>query len=113
MALTREQLAQRISTEIQDGFVVDAFCFGCNAALLCIADAEYVLCPDCKTVSPGGEGPRGGGGLQHPRQEELYGLPGGVGLGLRADQHPDRQNNHHHHHRGMQHHHHHHHDSYY
>jgi hypothetical protein len=30
----------------------DATCFDCSAKLRCIQDAEYVLCPKCKVISP-------------------------------------------------------------
>jgi hypothetical protein len=37
---------------ISRGHSTNVDCFGCCTSLLCIADAEYVLCPDCKVVSP-------------------------------------------------------------
>jgi len=30
-------------------------CYGCSMELCCIADVSYVLCPDCKIVSPMGD----------------------------------------------------------
>jgi hypothetical protein len=63
--------SQETMNAIREGDYVDVKCFCCAAKLLCISDAEYVLCPDCRVVSP------------------LLDLPGkcdvgGVGLGLRA-----------------------------
>ena len=85
---------------VQRGYTTDACCFGCMAPLLCIADAEYVLCPDCKTISPAsscnsisGGMMTGGGDSKHaaPKCNGLYPsdqvFRGGIGLGLRADQH--------------------------
>jgi len=37
---------------IQQGFSVTCSCFCCATNLVCIADADYVLCPDCRVVSP-------------------------------------------------------------
>jgi hypothetical protein len=56
---------------IQEGNCVNVHCFCCAAKLLCIYDAQYVLCPDCNVVS----------------LVDLAGKcdVGGVGLGLLAD----------------------------
>lgn len=64
---------------IQRGFSIEVTCFACTAPLLCIADAELVLCPDCKIVSPVIKE----GGVD--AKISSRGLVGGVGLGLRAD----------------------------
>jgi len=37
---------------LEAGFVADVECLCCGHQLLCIADAEFVLCPDCRVVSP-------------------------------------------------------------
>jgi hypothetical protein len=59
---------------IQAGNVETVVCVCCCNRIQCIADAEYVLCPECRVVSPVGgpyrERPASG---QHIR---------GVGLGL-------------------------------
>lgn len=61
--------AEETMAAIAVGHVASVECLCCCLALQCIADAEYVLCPDCKVVSP-----------------IFNGIPGrgGVGLGLRA-----------------------------
>jgi hypothetical protein len=72
---------------IQRGYTVDVVCFACMTALVCIADAEYVLCPDCRTVSPaawGAEDRKCPAKYQYAERPDQY--VGGVGLGLRADQ---------------------------
>jgi hypothetical protein len=33
-------------------FFMPCFCFGCSHELCCIQDADYVLCPKCRVVSP-------------------------------------------------------------
>ena len=37
---------------IRNDFCTITLCFGCGFDLFCIADAEYCVCPSCKTVSP-------------------------------------------------------------
>lgn len=37
---------------IKTGFVEEIFCQSCDIELICIADASYCVCPDCKCVSP-------------------------------------------------------------
>jgi hypothetical protein len=67
---------------IERGFSSNADCLACSTALICIADADYILCPDCRFVSPTGASemklpPTRGFNQQHR---------GGVGLGLKKDQ---------------------------
>ena len=64
--------AEETTHAVAVGQVVDCSCILCSLPLLCIRDAEFVLCPDCKVVSPLFHGNTGG--------------RGGVGLGLRAEQ---------------------------
>jgi hypothetical protein len=33
-------------------FFIPCLCFGCSVELCCIQDADYVLCPKCRAVSP-------------------------------------------------------------
>ena len=61
---------------IEDGFSTRVDCILCTTSLLCIADADYVLCPECRVVSP-------------TNTHELKLPPnhvGGVGLGLKASE---------------------------
>ena len=37
---------------IEQDFYMPAVCFGCSAELCCIQDADFVLCPTCRVVSP-------------------------------------------------------------
>ena len=54
---------------VENDFYLPAMCFCCNTDLFCIMDANYVLCPNCKVVSPME-------GCSSP------GSDGGVGLGF-------------------------------
>ena len=55
-----------------------AVCFAQSGYRVCIADAEYVLCPVCKFVSPNDTSSRSPTNSNSARN--------GVGLGLLADQ---------------------------
>jgi hypothetical protein len=63
--------SQETLDAMREGNCVNVHCFCCAAKLLCISDAEYVVCPDCRVVSP----------------VDLAGKcdVGGVGLGLLAE----------------------------
>lgn len=37
---------------IRSGHVVEIICACCQTWLLCVRDAEYCLCPDCRVISP-------------------------------------------------------------
>jgi hypothetical protein len=37
---------------IERDFFMPCMCFGCSHELCCIQDADYVLCPQCRVVSP-------------------------------------------------------------
>jgi hypothetical protein len=63
--------SQETQNAIRDGDCVNMTCSWCAAKLLCISDAEYVVCPDCRVVSP----------LDLPGTRDV----GGVGLGLRVE----------------------------
>ena len=56
---------------IQNDFYIPIECVCCTQTILCIQDADYVLCPDCRVVGP-----------IRPPQERSN---GGVGLGCRPD----------------------------
>lgn len=63
---------------VEEGNVEESECFCCGTQLLCIADADYVLCPECKVVSPIT--------TNINRKLSPHSNAGGVGLGLRATQ---------------------------
>jgi hypothetical protein len=68
-------------TAIMNGGYCPATCFGCSLELLCVLDAEYVLCPECRVVNPIFEDALG------MRAEFLGGdqKAFGVGLGFKPD----------------------------
>jgi hypothetical protein len=53
---------------VQSDFYLPVTCFSCCLELFCILDANYVLCPSCKVVSPMED--------CHPNEDR------GVGLGF-------------------------------
>jgi hypothetical protein len=58
---------------IERGFCANVDCFSCSTTLLCIYDAEFVICPVCKVISPA---------VTYDDS-----LPkSGVGLGLRSEE---------------------------
>jgi len=66
---------------VEEGDVIYTECICCNTPIMCISDAEYVLCPECRVVSL------------------LDGLSGrgavaGVGLGLRANDYNGNRRDH-------------------
>jgi len=69
------QGSQKMLAAIQVGFSVRVICMCCEACLICIADAEFVLCLSCKVVSP-----------IFINDDSMHELVYGVGLGL-LDQH--------------------------
>jgi len=89
--------AEETTHAVAVGQVVDCSCILCSLPLLCIRDAEFVLCPDCKVVSPlfhGNTGGRGGVGLGL-RAEQLETMGGGRGDGGRSRAPPPQQSDHH------------------
>lgn len=59
---------------VEADFHLPTTCICCNLSICCIMDANFVLCPECKVVSPmDGCSPQGG-------------FEGGVGLGFTFDQ---------------------------
>lgn len=60
---------------VRHDFYVPIACFGCSNDIFCIADAKYVICPECRVVSPIEEGALEGQALkQH-----------GLGLGFTCE----------------------------
>jgi hypothetical protein len=66
---------------IERGFSSNVECFVCSTSLICIADADYVLCPDCRVVSPTGAEEK-----KMPASSSVFYQyhRGGVGLGLKG-----------------------------
>lgn len=48
---------------IERDFYAACPCFGCDAQMFGIADAEYIICPMCRVVSPLGVNANKGGGV--------------------------------------------------
>jgi hypothetical protein len=67
--------AEETKQAIERNFVIHPDCMSCSMNLTCIADADYVICPDCKVISPSGSN------IVH--SNDLEG-GGGVGLGVRT-----------------------------
>ena len=65
--------ADETTQAIQDDFYIPCECSCCTKTILCIQDADYVLCPDCRVVSPIRE------------QLENDKSNGGVGLGFKVE----------------------------
>jgi hypothetical protein len=67
---------------IMNGGYIPAPCLSCGLDLLCVIDAEYILCPECRVVGPVFEDELG------MRLEFLQGgsqKPYGVGMGFKPD----------------------------
>jgi hypothetical protein len=54
---------------VQCGRIIKTMCFSCMWQLVCIKDADLVMCPGCRVISPVTEGV-GGGGLGLGMKEE-------------------------------------------
>ena len=67
--------ASETVTAVKHDFYVLVTCFGCSQDNFCIADAKYVICPDCRVVSPVEKGALEG------RQLQQHGL----GLGFTCE----------------------------
>jgi hypothetical protein len=72
-----ENLRLRGATEtwqaIQCDFYMPCECSCCNNTIFCIQDADFVLCPDCRVVSPA------------RYDDVLHRTSGGVGLGFKME----------------------------
>ena len=44
--------AQETRKAVSKDFYSNVSCFGCSLELCCIADVSYVVCPECKVISP-------------------------------------------------------------
>lgn len=69
---------------IKSGNSTHTKCFSCELSLLCISDAEYVICPACRVVSPITMRNHYQGKQSHHLLHPLPALSGGVGLGMQA-----------------------------
>ena len=49
---TRLRSAKDTIAAIHNGFHTSLACFGCSLKIYCIADAQYVICPVCRIISP-------------------------------------------------------------
>jgi hypothetical protein len=66
--------SQETLTAMQEGPLVSCNCFVCKQTVVCVPQALYVLCPDCRVVSP------------VATSKQIAALPGemgGVGLGMK------------------------------
>jgi hypothetical protein len=68
-------------TAIMNGAYCPATCFGCSLELLCVLDAEYVLCPECRVVNPIFEDDMGMRAELLSSDQKVF----GVGLGFKPD----------------------------
>lgn len=55
---------------IQEGRTTRATCFVCSLSLVCIQNADMVMCPICRDISPVDQSPSSGGGLGLGMTEE-------------------------------------------
>ena len=70
---------------IRNDFFLPVACFGCSLDLFCIADAQYVICPQCRVVSPLLETVmehEQEGDETHEQKHSKRGGGGGLGLGV-------------------------------
>lgn len=44
--------AEETVTAVRKDFYSNVSCFGCSVEVCCIADVSYVICPECKVISP-------------------------------------------------------------
>lgn len=67
---------------VENDFFLPTSCMACSADICCIQDAEYVICPTCKVVSPLLSSMGGGGGEDNNNNR---GRAFGAGLGFTLD----------------------------
>ena len=68
---------------VESGMARAVQCVACSATLLCVPDAELVICPDCRLLSPLATSKQAyGSSAQQPGVQ--YNV-GGVGLGLKVE----------------------------
>jgi hypothetical protein len=63
---------------IENDFYMPCECLDCKSTIFCIQDAEFVLCPECRVVSPMEDYGGGGYGATGQQQHQT----GGCGLGF-------------------------------
>lgn len=76
--------AQETMNGIANDFYLPCECYCCQADLFCIMDADFVLCPVCKVVSPVAGGGTGDSDYDNNEKNDDN-LAGGVGLGFTLD----------------------------
>jgi hypothetical protein len=72
--------SQETLSAMQEGQLVSATCFECVQTVMCVPQALYVLCPDCRVVSPVVN-------MSFPSLKQsptLLSEMGGVGLGMKC-----------------------------
>jgi hypothetical protein len=62
--------AEETLRAMDEGFIITCECVYCNQEICCIEDASYIICPDCRTVSP----------------TYMDGGVGGIGLGYKGNE---------------------------
>lgn len=68
---------------VDGGMARKVQCMACSATLLCVPDAELVICPDCRLLSPLTTSKQQYGSTQ--QQPGVQYTVGGVGLGLKVE----------------------------
>jgi hypothetical protein len=72
--------SQETLSAMQEGQLVSCACFVCTQTIMCVPQASYVLCPDCRVVSPVERS-------ADPTSMKLVAtLSGGVALGMKLEE---------------------------
>jgi hypothetical protein len=75
--------SQETLSAMQQGQLVSCACFVCTLTIMCVPQASYVLCPDCRVVSPV---ERSAVPMSMKYGTALSGEVGGVGLGMKMEE---------------------------
>jgi hypothetical protein len=75
--------SQETLSAMQEGQLVSCTCFVCTRTIMCVSQASYVLCPDCRVVSPVESCSVS---KTMKRGASLSGEAGGVGLGMKLEE---------------------------
>jgi hypothetical protein len=75
--------SQETLSAMQEGQLVSRACFVCTLTIMCVPQASYVLCPDCRVVSPV---ERSAVPTTMKCGATLSGEVGGVGLGMKLEE---------------------------
>jgi hypothetical protein len=67
---------------VENGFYAPTMCLSCDLNVLVIFDAEFVLCPSCRIVSPITDD---GSGFRSTEDDKESGDKHGVGLGFKVE----------------------------